>query len=111
MFPKRLAEMRNKRCLSQKTFAELISMSQQAVAKWEIGGSSPSPQQLHDICFILNVSADYLIGLTDKPESISSNQAKDEKDNPVVHQPLSEDMQAAILALIRSELDKQNKDY
>lgn len=68
MFNERLKEARNRKGLSQKQLAKLLHMSQQAVARWEIGTSSPDPDMLRQISLVLEVSADYLLGNTNIPK-------------------------------------------
>lgn len=64
-FQERLKTIRNSKGLSQKSLAEKINMSQQSVAKWETGDSTPSPATLNKLSEILGVSVDFLIGKTD----------------------------------------------
>ena len=64
-FQERLKTIRNSKGLSQKSLAEKINMSQQAVAKWETGDSTPSPAILNKLSEILGVSVDFLVGKTD----------------------------------------------
>ena len=53
--------------------ATAISMSQQAVAKWESGGASPDPDMLSKIADYFNVSTDYLLG-RESPKMPSSKE-------------------------------------
>lgn len=62
MFSKRLKELRATKHLTQKMLADLLSISQQTVGKWESGGATPNPATLAQLADIFSVSVDYLIG-------------------------------------------------
>ena len=62
MFPEELKKARTQAGMSQKDLAKMLYVSQQAVAKWEIGSSSPTPETLRRISEILNVSLNRLLG-------------------------------------------------
>lgn len=68
MFSERLKELRTEAGLSQKALATKLFISQQAVAGWELDKGSPNPEAMAKIAEILEVSADYLLGLTDQKE-------------------------------------------
>ncbi len=61
----RLNEILAENNLSQKALAKRISMSQAVVNNYCTGKREPSLDVLISICKELNVSADYLLGLTD----------------------------------------------
>ena len=56
--------------LNQYEFAEKLSISPQAVSKWECGQSCPSIEKLCMISEILNVSLDTLLGEADESERV-----------------------------------------
>ncbi len=62
LFGTRLRELRRARGLSQKEFAEKLSMSFQSVSKWENGFGVPSITLIPTIASVLKVSCDHLIG-------------------------------------------------
>lgn len=61
----RLRETRLEHCCSQKRLAELIGVSQDTVSLWERAKSAPSAEQLFAICRALEISSEYLLGLSD----------------------------------------------
>lgn len=63
----RLRQLRAERNFSQARLAKELGITQQAVSKWESGGSFPDPTQLVNVANLLGVSADYLYGLSDLP--------------------------------------------
>ena len=74
-FGKRLREIREKRGLSQVQVVKMIAKigviqdyKSDTVGKYERGERLPSCYKLHDICVALNVSADYILGLSDKED-------------------------------------------
>lgn len=64
-FKERLNEVLIENNLSQNALAKKISMSQGVVNNYCTGKREPSLEVLIAICKELNVSADYLLGLTD----------------------------------------------
>lgn len=74
-FGNRLREIREKRGLTQLQAAQelakvscISSSSRKYFARYETDRIWPSAYKLRDICVALNVSADYLLGLSDKED-------------------------------------------
>ena len=63
----RLKNYRLKRDLTQEQLALELGTDKKAVSRWESGQYSPNLETLIEISRILNVSADYLLGLSDNP--------------------------------------------
>lgn len=61
MFGERLKQLRKEKKVSQKTLADTLFISQQAIAKWESDKSSPNPETVRKIAEYFNVSTDYLL--------------------------------------------------
>ena len=82
MLQNRLKELRTQKGISQRALGEILNMSQQAIAKWEIGTASPDPVMLNKIADYFNVTVDYLTGHTniknlDKPiQTVSEDDIK-----------------------------------
>ena len=64
-FKERLNDALSENNISQNALAKKISMSQGVVNNYCTGKREPSLEVLIAICKELNVSADYLLGLTD----------------------------------------------
>ena len=62
---KRIKELREEIKITQKKLAELVGKSTTAVASWEQCLSEPCVNDLRLLCSIFEVSADYLLGLTE----------------------------------------------
>ena len=63
MFYKKLKELRKENKISQRTLADMLGITQQAVAKWETGRSTPDTDTLQKLSSIFKVSIDNLLGV------------------------------------------------
>ncbi len=63
----RIREIRKERGLSQAKVAKRIGMEQTQYSRYERGENEIKVNVLIDICTALNVSSDYLLGLSDDP--------------------------------------------
>lgn len=70
----RIKQMRRVRKESQIDLAEALEMSQSQVSAMETGRQTTTLENLYKICEYYNISADYLIGLTDEPRPLDGNQ-------------------------------------
>lgn len=64
MYNERLALAREKKGYTQKQLSEIIGLKQQQYARYEKGTNIMPITHLSKICIALDVSADYIIGLT-----------------------------------------------
>lgn len=69
MYNERLLLAREKKGLSQKELSEIIGLKQQQYARYEKGINIMPITYLKKICIALNISADYIIGLTNNIKS------------------------------------------
>lgn len=71
----RLAELRKIRKLTQDQLSKKLHVDQTTISAYENGRGQPDIDKLRQLCKILHVSADYLIGLSDfiNPEVDSPN--------------------------------------
>lgn len=76
MLSKILKQERTKKGLSQMAFAKLFGVSQQTIGSWETNRTSPDLESLSKLANFFNVSIDYLLGLTNIPETIDTYIAK-----------------------------------
>ena len=65
--PERLAQARNEKGLSQCETAKALGISRGRVANYEKGNRRPDPSIIKQMAIFYNVSADWLLGLTDDP--------------------------------------------
>jgi len=68
-YRERLRNVREDRDLTQAQVGEILSKSQQGYGHIENGRAELKIEDLICLCRYYNLSADYLIGLTDKPRS------------------------------------------
>jgi len=67
VLPKRLRAARQKLNLSQHELARLCGLNINQIGRYELGQREPTSTTLVKIARVLNVSIDYLTGLTDEP--------------------------------------------
>ena len=82
-FSELLTDLRKSANLSQKQLAEKIGVSQSTIAKLEIGRNEATASTLTKLAQYFDVSADYLLGLSDElgaPVSSSTTLPADEKE-------------------------------
>ncbi|MCI5678734.1 MAG: helix-turn-helix domain-containing protein [Bacteroidales bacterium] len=65
LFAQRLKELRKEKKLTQAELSKKLEHGYMAVANYESGRTEPSLADLITICRILDVSSDYLIGISD----------------------------------------------
>src|ERR1700694_2576249 len=65
--PERLKEAREKKRLSQRDLCELSGMSEPQLSRYENGKAEPSLRYLEVLAKYLEVTSDFLLGLSDDP--------------------------------------------
>ena len=76
-FGEKIKEARKAAGLSQEQFAEKMSVSRSAIAKWESDKGMPDVNNLKMMAQLLDVSLDYLL---DEDEKLSFNETKEAVD-------------------------------
>ena len=83
-YTKRMRDLREDHDLTQKHIADKLGMKQQQYQAYESGAVQLPITKLQDLCVLYEVSADYLLGLTDddpllskKRREILSDKSKD----------------------------------
>ena len=66
LFAIRLKELRNEKGLTQKRLAEELNTTDDSIFSWEKGRSQPSFDTLRALCKYFDVTADYLLGISDQ---------------------------------------------
>lgn len=67
MFIERLKQLRAEKNISQAALANVMGVSQQAVAKWETDKATPGPSAISKLADYFGVTSDYLLGRADTP--------------------------------------------
>lgn len=62
-FKDRLKELRIEHNLSQMQLANVLGISQSAIAKWELGKTEPTASAIILVAKYFNESTDYLLGI------------------------------------------------
>lgn len=73
MFNIRLKELRTKKNLLQKDIADVLKISTSAYGFYEQGKRQPDYETLKKLADYFNVSIDYLLGKSDKKETIENS--------------------------------------
>lgn len=76
MFIERLKQLRAEKNISQAALANVMGVSQQAVAKWETDKATPDPSAISKLADYFGVTSDYLLGRTDTPRPINPSTNK-----------------------------------
>lgn len=63
---RRLRKIRRHMDLTQKEFAALFDLKREAYANYEIDKTEPTLDTICKMCRVLNVSADFLLGLNEE---------------------------------------------
>jgi len=74
IFCMRVKKLRKNAGEQQKELAEAVGMSQAAVSDIENGRKTTTFEKLALICQHYNVTADYLLGLTDEPRPLEQKE-------------------------------------
>ena len=74
VFCMRVKKLRKSAGEQQKELAEAVGMSQAAVSDIENGRKTTTFEKLALICQHYNVTADYLLGLTDEPRPLEKKE-------------------------------------
>lgn len=61
MLGERIFKLRKKMGISQEQLGEKINVTRQTISNWELGETSPNPEQLKLLSKVLNVSVDELL--------------------------------------------------
>jgi transcriptional regulator with XRE-family HTH domain len=69
-YAKRIRDIREDNDLNQTQIAELLKTTQQQYGRYESGQRKLPIDHLITLCRFYNISADYLLGLTDTPRKL-----------------------------------------
>lgn len=66
-----LKRARESRCMSQQEIATILKTTQQQISLYETGKRELKTSQIIKLCKEINISADYLLGLTNEFRPLS----------------------------------------
>ena len=78
LFGLRLRKIRSRNHETQKELAEILGVKPNQIGEMENGRGATALAKLAHICEHYNVSADYLLGLTDEPQPLVSEKKEEE---------------------------------
>lgn len=64
-FGMKLRALRQEKKITQKQLAEALGLVTASISSYETGGNYPSAEIIIKLCRFFNVSADYLLGISD----------------------------------------------
>lgn len=70
LFSERIRALREDRDLNQTDMAEILGTNQRKISRFETGDCEPNIEDIKNYCIYFNISADFLLGLSDKPEKL-----------------------------------------
>ena len=73
----RIRELRLKKKMSQAALAKILDISQNTLSYWEREEYQPDNESIKKMVKYFNVTADYLLGITDKPDRMSPPELKE----------------------------------
>lgn len=83
-----ICQCRQAKKMTQDEFASRIGVTPQAVSKWERGNGLPDVSLLSGICSVLGISADALLGISDKVVESGNPMEEAEVRNNLVAEPI-----------------------
>lgn len=69
-FNERIRALREDKDLNQTQVGQIMNMTQRKISRLETGESEPTTDEIISFCKFYKVSADYILGLTDKMKGI-----------------------------------------
>lgn len=81
-FGQRLKDLRNDAGLTQKELGEKLKLSKSNISKYESDDVEPNIQTINDIAGMFDVSADFLLGLSDVKRQAYQQQ---QQNNPTLN--------------------------
>ena len=106
----RIIKLRENKQLKQFEVANLLSISPVTYNRYEKGEREPDHKMLKKLAVFFNVSTDYLLGLTDIPNTIDdyikkSNINNDEKELLELYREIPPESKTTIKTLTKTQYD------
>lgn len=112
MLSERIKELRNSFGWTQAQLAEKLKVSQRTIGSWEVGRAEPNADMIITLATLFEVSADYLLGNTDKKHYYDLTE-KDERDIQKELQSMIDDLkQSGPISFSKddAEMDEATKE-
>ncbi|MED4936290.1 helix-turn-helix transcriptional regulator [Heyndrickxia coagulans] len=107
----RLRDLREKRKLTQKELAEKLNIPNQNISNYERDFRQPDYETLQMLADFFDVTTDYLIGRSNKPNDLPPLTEKDEKDIAKKMESILEEMDSdTALAFDGEPMDEETRE-
>lgn len=71
----RIKQLRKEKDLTQEEMADQLSLNRATISNWEIDRASPDAKTIIQLADFFNVTVDYLMGISDSPQTNFSPKA------------------------------------
>lgn len=99
MLATKLKDLRTSKKMTQNDIAQMLGVTQQAVARWENGRSEPDTTTLNWLANFFDVSVDYLLG---NKKEMTLPLSREQKNLLTDFESLTQDGQNMILGMLNS---------
>jgi transcriptional regulator with XRE-family HTH domain len=100
MIADRIREARKNAGHTQSSLAELINMHYKNISRWESGEYIPEAETIGLLAKTLNVSADYLLGLTDDPKRAAQTSDLSQQELDIIMALRRGDLKTALRTMV-----------
>lgn len=100
MIADRIREARKNAGHTQASLAELIGIHYKNISRWEAGEYTPEVENLMLLAKALNVSADYLLGLSDDPKRAARESDFSQDEVEIIMALRRGDLKSALRAIV-----------
>ena len=66
MLAQRISRLRTQQSMTQKELAKRCGVSETTIKNWESGANEPHLEHIRKLCYALNTSADFLLGINER---------------------------------------------
>jgi transcriptional regulator with XRE-family HTH domain len=103
--PDRLKNLREQHGLSQRELAKVCGLGITAISKYERAEVDPSSSHLKVIAQQLEVTTDYLLGLTDDPRGLFDNRELTDEERTIL-QAFRRDRWVGVLRVVTEQIER-----
>lgn len=100
MIADRIREARKEAGHTQTSLAELLNINYKNISRWESGEYIPEAESIAELAKALNVSADYLLGLTDDPKRAARESELSPQEQEIIMALRRGDLKTALRAIV-----------
>ena len=106
----KLRSLREERKINQQKIAMDLQISQASISKYEVGSAEPDIGTIIKLAEYFNVSADYLLGISEKKLPLTKSDLTDMEINHLItYRSLAKTQKEKVGAYIQGILDQSDK--